>query len=398
MSFFILKVFRKLQRNLAIYTVLALELAIGVAFIVYAVSAKISVDEPLKFYKENYPETLVELTSSTGSDALNQIAADDIAVLQEKLQGFALKTLVPASFFTRADGILETNFVVYQALPDLPQNQCYYGATLADELRVNGTIKDAFGRYELTSTELIDKMQNLRFSITALPAKYANTIDTLNLGGRTNNSDDAIHTFAYADSIFLPQAYAEKARNGALLTHYLWDTNVATNAEDLMAQALAYLAPRYPQIDLIFRYPGKELVRTTQDMLGTSKMFGAIGWLVIAEMTIGFTGVILLFMQRRRQELAICMAIGARRSILSAELLAEIGTFCAIGCGVGAWCGYLLTSIEGARYVGGIVDFHPRSAAILIGLAVGIVCTLFASLPLLYKIGTEQTDVLLRGE
>ena len=115
-------------------------------------------------------------------------------------------------------------------------------------------------------------------------------------------------------------------------------------SQEMIEKILNYLQDKYEQAySFYFINESFQKQYTVEYLAMVPGYFGKVAMILMFVMTIGFTGVMQLFFYKRKKELAICAACGAKLRDLEKEIIIEISGICIVGGLAGMLIGNVIT-------------------------------------------------------
>ncbi|MEG0166401.1 MAG: ABC transporter permease [Ruthenibacterium sp.] len=392
MSFLFKKIGTKLWRNAVAYLFLVLEFSLGVSFLVFARNATLSTKELQAYYRSNYTHTTVSLSytaAQLGGAPELAITPNDVQTVRLQFPKAQLRYRILQYLNFVQAGTIQSANVLYCDVPEFEKKAftAFVGKNVMALLK-NGKIEDVDKVYVLEENSLAVNGQN--FSIAPLPNRLNGKMETAfpTVTNAFFSMDDCILLPVWAESLALPQ-------NG--IATLAWDIAEQSNADySLNAIQETLFQTHKGSYSYQAEYPLRIFERSISDGLRLNAMAGKLGILMFLELLIGFSGLMLLFLKKREKELAICLAVGAKRRVLALELVCEIGCVCLLGVVFGILAGNVMTTASNEPDA--MLQLHVYAAAAVPAVVAAMSITLISAMPMLYRIYTAQPDRILRGE
>lgn len=124
-------------------------------------------------------------------------------------------------------------------------------------------------------------------------------------------------------------------------------------------------------------------IQQANDMKESSIIFNLIGSALIVIITLGMLGIFILFMEQRKKEIAICIALGGTKIQIAFEVIIEIMIITYIGFAL-ANIASAVTLMNGFENATMTIYYNPAVSLMLVGLP--FIIGLVASLPSVYMI------------
>lgn len=390
MSFFLKMVTAKLYHNAAIYLVLVIEFALGASFLVFAGNADLSIRQLCTFYESQYTnETICLYHQNRVTDGVLAISPSDVSALSRVFPQSELRYRVFSQPLFVVDGEIHSIHIVYCDLPEFSSN--FSNAFVGENVRAlfqQNDVSDLEGIFHFSQDTLT--VGDQKFSLDPLPERLLGSAATFMPISHDQffSLDDAILLPVWKEGICIP------SESWCLVE---WDTLGAPYAEGAVSQFIEELILKHgDEPAYAWDYPLRVFLRDVSDGLRLQTMAQRLCLPLFLELIVGSVALMLLFMKRREKELAICLALGAPRHVLAAELLMEVIVVCMLGTLLGIVAGSLLTLSFDPPGFAQFIRLHWQSC--LPSLAAGVAVVPLSCLPMLIKIYTAQPDNILRGE
>lgn len=390
-SFFIKKISNKIFRNAFVYFLLTLQIAIGCAFFSFAMNHFLSVKKVEYYYEKRYTETFITLEVSKSNPAQLGISFSDFLYIQSIFPETNIHFRTKSMFFVEEDDAIPTYYLMFTNDPsfDFDEPCAYAGADIAAAIKRLGVVHD------INSTILIKN--NI---LTLLDINTKLPVHEISWGMDSEKEPlfpaDGIESgLDYRKTLFLPASLlSDDFKTSVLYDDVGFEAKNIAQLDEKLSRVLSTLAQKHPDIQYDYGHPLLTMNDFLKDLTFAAKALGTLGTIFLIELTIGFSGVVMLFIQKRKKELAICSAIGATKNTLIAEILVEVGfIYCAGGiCGILG--GILLTKTNSIQ--NSVVAIKSQGTSVIIIFIICLLCTLISSFPLIIKIARLNVDDILR--
>ena len=392
MSFLLKKGINKLWRNAVAYLFLVLEFALGVSFLVFARNGSLSVQGLQNYYDTHYTPTTVSISPSPrGENAGRElsITPEDVRYVQRQFPQTEIRYQVMQPLDFLQDGEVKRAYVVYCSLPEFAKAEriAFLGKNVRNLLQ-EGARGDLGKVCAFNGRSL--ELNGRSFVIEPLPKRLSGEKATA-----FPLSVDAL--FSLEDAILLPIWQEDAALPETGYAMLEWDISGQESAQKLLGAIQETLQKNHQKsYSYEIQYPQRFFERSVSDLLRLQRIAGKLGGMMFFELLIGFSGLMLLFLKKREKELAICLAMGAKRRTLAAELFFEIGVVCGLGAAIGIAAGNTMTMIfNKPQYM---LQTRIYASASLPAILAAILVTVISAIPMLYRIYTAEPDRILRGE
>lgn len=390
-SFFIKKVSNKIFRNAFVYFLLALQVAIGCAFFGFSMNHFLSTKNVEDYYQKRYTETVGTLEVFKNDPAQVGISFHDLLYIQSIFPEANIHFRAKSMFFVQEDDAIPTYYLMFTNDPlfNFSEPCAYAGADVLAVMERLGVVHD------INSTIVL---QNGILTLPDINTQLPVYEITWEMGTQKEPffpADGIESGLDYSKTLFLPASLlTNDFRASVLYDDVSFETKGIEHLDEKLGEVLSSLAQKHPGIQYDYSYPLLTMNNFLKDLTFTSKALGMLGTILLIELTIGFSGVVILFIQKRKKELAICSAVGAPKSILIAEILLEVGVIYCIGGIGGILGGIFLTETNSIQ--NSVVAIKNQGISVLIVVIICLLCTFITSFPLIIKIAKLNVDDILR--
>lgn len=161
-----------------------------------------------------------------------------------------------------------------------------------------------------------------------------------------------------------------------------------------MQEVKSYLSKKHIDYEFLINNEFFDYMGRTSTLNENSIIFNFIASVIFLIILIGLIGLFMLFMERRKKELAIAIALGARKEQLICEVLIEILFIALTGYLLGVCISSLLL-IKGFSYATVAINFNLGLSLMLVILP--IIVTILAVLPSIFMIKNLSPMKILRN-
>lgn len=132
------------------------------------------------------------------------------------------------------------------------------------------------------------------------------------------------------------------------------------DGSDPLSEIMQKLQEKHPSYSYYVSERYVELQKSITDLTQKIRLFAWVAWIVLAITVIGIIGILLIYMEKRKREFAIIMALGGTKKTVFMEIFAEIFLLCFIGGFIGlvisiVMLPYLSTSVFEAHFYWGSI-------------------------------------------
>jgi ABC-type antimicrobial peptide transport system permease subunit len=390
MWYSIRRILQRIQKNALTYFVLALEMAVGITFIVYALNhfySSLERQQILEQMLTNQSASLQVYSKKDADTELDEMAIsyNDYKQIQRISNGKAKYYAIKNDIGFNESDVIDVK-VVYT---DIGRESFNNHVALYGENLKKSIIYDNVGNFELIKIEN-QKLKTLdnqkEYELEDIPDKYKK----ITLPRSLTDKDVSL-----SDCILLPPEDYTNFESEDLANFMLYiDLKNEKNCEKILDEVLKYLRQVHGEsYTYEFNNPLTEYKKSSESLTELSRYFGRMAVVMLAILLIGFTGIVKIFMKKREKELAINMALGASKKILIMELFLEVLSICTLGSIIGIFIGNLLTlRVDIAVFD---ITFHWESAALCSIL--GLISTILITMSSIKKISKMKPIELLRS-
>ena len=335
MKYLIYRAFQKLWINKKVYSVIALEAAIGITVVLCGISSAYSANSRLELYKQQIGEQGVVIEYSKNEYLANTespITVEDYEVIKEAHSKQDISYLLFARSFYQMQKSLDVKNVTFVSM-DANSFHSYFGFMQQEDAIYIGTqVADDFER------------EGLRFFEKGFSWEDSNVIigdsDIADIV-RLNPLNKSIFVALLMDleiesMIILPEKYmnvlecnVEEPMNPCL--RILSDSN--GSGTDAAYEVVQTLHDKHPDYSYRISEQYLELLKSITDLTQVIRLFSWIAWFVLIITMVGIIGILLIYMEKRKREFAIILALGGTHATIFKEIFLEVFSLCFLsGC------------------------------------------------------------------
>lgn len=372
MKYLIYRAFQKLWINKKIYFVIALELAIGITVVLCGISSTYSAKSRLGLYKQQIGEQGVVIEYSAVGEFANlelPVTVEDYEIIKEDYSELDISYLLYTYSIYQtqeSSNVKNVTFVSMDAnsffsfFGFAPQDDVIYlGVQVADDFENEGLcffenwlswdeshvkigdvdIADIVRLNSLSKSIFIELLVDLEVeSMIILPEKCMNVLG-LNVKEQ-----------------FIPCLRIATVSNG--------------DESDAMFEVVQTLQDIHPTYSYRVSERYLELQKSITDLTQGIRLFAWIAWVVLIITMVGIVGILLIYMEKRKREFAIILALGGTHRTIFKEIFLEVFFLCFISGLIGVIATiitipYLSTSVFTAH-------FHWISVVVMLGIVLMI--------------------------
>lgn len=372
MKYLIYRAFQKLWINKKIYVVIALELAIGITVVLCGISSAYSAKSRLELYKQQIGEQGVAIEYSKNGDFADTglpVTVEDYEIIKEAHSGLDISYLLytHSIYLTgKSSDVKNVTFVsmdaesFFSCFGFAPQDDVLYlGRQVADDVEKEGL---SFFEEWISWDASNVTMGDFNFADT-LPVNPLNKSIII-----ARSVDLNVETM-----IILPEKCMNVLESNVQehLIPCLRITSVSDGGEtDDLIEVVQTLQEKH--LDYSYRISEQylELQKSITDLTQEIRIFSWIAWFVLIITMVGIVGILLIYMEKRKRELAIILSLGGTQATIFKEIFFEVFSLCFMSGCIGLVATvitipYLSTSVFTAY-------FHWLSVAAMLGIVLMI--------------------------
>ncbi|MCM1224710.1 MAG: ABC transporter permease [Lachnospiraceae bacterium] len=368
MKYLIYRAFQKLWINKKIYFAIALELAIGITVVLCGISSAYSAKDRLKLYKQQIGEQgiVIEYSGNSGFAGTElPISVEDYETIKEEHSELDISYLL----FTRSIYQTRKSFDVkgvtfvsmdtesfFNCFGFAPQeNAIYLGTQAADDLEKEG----------LSFFEKWLSWDESNVMVGDLDIEDIVRLDTAN------------------KSIFVTRLVDLKVESMIILPEKCMDllelnveeqltpclrivTDSNGGVQDAVSEIVQTLQGGHPAYSYRISEQYLELQKSITDLTQEIRLFSWIAWFVLIITMVGIIGILLIYMEKRKREFAVILALGGTHATVFKEIFLEVFLLCFI-----SGCIALMTAIIIVPYLSTSVFtayFHWINVVVMLGI------------------------------
>ncbi len=390
MWYSIRRILQRIHKNTLTYFVLAIEMAIGITFIVYALNhfySSLERQQILEQMLTNQSASLQVYNKKGADTKLDKMAIsyNDYKQIQKisngKVNYYAIKNDIG---FNESD-VIDVK-VVYTDIgrESFNNHVALYGEDLKKSIMHNNIGNFKLIKIKNQKLTVLDNQKE--YELEDIPDKYRKITLPRSLTDRD---------LSLRDCILLPLEDYTNFKSEDLSNFMLYiDLNDEKNSNKILDEILKYLRQAHGEsYTYEFNNPLSDYKKSSESLTELSTYFGRMAAVMLAILLIGFTGIVKIFMKKREKELAINMALGASKKTLILELFLEVFSICTVGSIIGIFIGNALTlRVDIAVFD---ITFHWESAVLCSIL--GLISTILITMSSIKKISKMKPIELLRS-
>lgn len=372
MKYLIYRAFQKLWINKKIYFVIALELAIGITVVLCGMISAYSAKSRLELYKQQIGEQGLVIEYSGSRNFANTelpVTVEDYEIIKEEHRELDISYLLFTRTIYQTRKSMDVKNVTFVSMDaDFfvrcfgfePQDDAIYiGTQVADDLEKEGLTffekwlsweedNAIIGESDFEDIVRLNSLDKPIFvallielemeSIVILPEKCMNALE-LNAEGQLT------------PCLRIMPGLDGEGPDGAL--------EVVQMLQDRHSSYTYRVSEQY-----------LELQKSITDLTQEIRIFSWIAWFVLIITMVGIVGILLIYMEKRKRELAIILALGGTRATIFKEIFLEVFLLCFI-----SGCTGLTATVIAVPYLStGVFTayFHWGSIVVMLGVVLAI--------------------------
>lgn len=176
------------------------------------------------------------------------------------------------------------------------------------------------------------------------------------------------YDFLVKDCIILPMSMQQELEKAGIFYNYMCELNFkgidAKTREDISLEIVEYLSEKHEVNHYKIENKIEQYLRNSENMSSIIKILSWISRFFMIQIAFAMVGVLLILLEQRKKEMAVCMVTGATFAHLFAELFTEIFMICLSGGGIA-----ILISVIVAPQLGNVkyaVMFQPEVILLIV--------------------------------
>lgn len=323
MKYTIYRAVQKLWLHKKVYVFLLAEIVLGIGVVLCGFHSKTCADHRLKSYTEQNANGLDLRGIVTGDQSQPAITVQDYRSIQEKYGRsgrFSYMILIheiyrlPGEEEVRDMTIASMNDEFFESIWGFsPQPEVVYlGNQLGSDYKKNIEFFSGWIKFDESKIHVGEK----NFSTCLLPLKPS----TLILSAETE-FDQTVSSM-----LILPESqleFIEQHTIGSPIVFFHIDP-IQKQSVDFVYDIARWLQNEHPKYQYQVIDQRLQMEKSIQDLTVQIKELSWVAQIVLMITVVGIVGILLIFLERRRREMAICRMLGATEHQLFAELFWEI--------------------------------------------------------------------------
>lgn len=372
MKYLIYRAFQKLWINKKTYFVIAFELAIGIAVVLCGISSAYSAKSRVELYKRQIGEqgVVIECSGSRGfANTELPVTAEDYVIIKKQHSELDISYLLFTRSIYQTRKSLDVKNVTFVSMDEdfffrcfgfEPQDDSIYiGTQVADDLEKEGL---TFFEKWLSWDESHVRIGDSGFSdIVRL-----NSLDKSIVVG-------LLMELKMESIVILPEkcmGVLERSVEEQLTPCLRIMPGTDGGEPDGVSEVVEMLQDKHPSYSYRISEQYLELQKSITDLTQEIRIFSWTAWFVLIITMVGIIGILLIYMEKRKRELAIILSLGGTHTTIFKEIFLEVFSLCFMSGCIGLIAAiitipYLSTSVFTAY-------FHWISVVVMLGIVVMI--------------------------
>ncbi|MBR0278089.1 MAG: ABC transporter permease [Clostridia bacterium] len=368
MKYLIFRAYQKLWINKKIYSVIALELAIGITVVLCGISSSFSAKSRLELYEQQIGEHGVVIEYYESGEFTNTelpITVEDYELIRKEHSELDISYLLYTHSIYQTRESLSVKNVTFASMDAnsfssffgfAPQDDTIYlGAQVADDLENEGLL---FFEKWLSWDESHVKIGDVEI------------VDIVTLNPLNKSIFVALLVDLEVESMMILPTKCMNVLERNVEDQLTPCLRIATVSNEGESDAVFEVVQVLQNIHSAFSYRVSEqyleLQKSITDLTQEIRLFAWIAWFVLIITTVGIVGILLIYMEKRKRELAIILALGGTHATIFKEIFLEVFSLCFISGFIG-----LIATIITVPYLSTSVFtayFHWISVAVMLGI------------------------------
>ena len=326
------RAFQKLWINKKTYFFIMIELAVGIAVVLCEICSVFSAHEKTEMCKRQIGEIGATIEYSGdftfGAERKAGIDVEDYKTILDTYSDTEVSYILYAGGIYLDDVAEEVKDVDFVSMDkntfaDLfgfasEDDKIYLGAQVAEDLEKGGLRFVA----EWISAEGADFKVGENDLLK--PERLHSETQTIYFG--------LTHDLNVKTLVVLPEKYMKTIQDN---NGYSWGllrimTDPEIDDSDMLQDILQMLQARHPEYSYHIADQYLELRGSVASFNADAHLFAYIAWIVLIISVVGIIGILLIYMEKRKRELAIVLALGGTRMTIFKEIFIEIFSLCLI--------------------------------------------------------------------
>lgn len=372
MKYLIYRAFQKLWINKKIYLVIAIELAIGITVVLCGISSTYSAKSRLELYKQQIGEQGVVIEYSESRDFANTelpVTVEDYEIIKEDYGELDISYLLFTHSIYQTRRSLDVKSVTFVSMNANSFFSCFGFAPQDDAIYLGTQVAD-----DLEKEGLFFFEKWLSWDESNVIIGDSNIVDFVRLNPLNKSIFVALLVDLRIESmIILPEKYMNVLERNVedQLTPCLRIVPVSNGENpEAVSDIVQMLQDRHPAYTYRISEQYLELQKSITDLTQEIRIFSWIAWFVLIITMVGIVGILLIYMEKRKREFAIVLALGGTHATIFKEIFLEVFSLCFIsGC-----IGLIATIIIIPYLSTGVFTayFHWISVVVMLGIVLVI--------------------------
>lgn len=335
MRYLIYRAFQKLWINKKIYFVITLELAIGITVVLCGISSAYSAKSRLELYKRQIGEQGIAIEYSAGRNFANAelpVTMEDYEILKKEHSELDISYLLFTYSIYQTQKSSDVKNVTFVSMDADSFFSCFGFAPQEDAIYLGAQVADDLEK------------EGLRFFEKWLSWDESNVM----IGDfcfadivRLNSLNKSIFVALLMDlkieqMIILPEKCMNALERNVegQLSPCLRIVSVSDGGgQDAVSKIVQTLQDKHPAYSYRISEQYLELQKSIADLTQEIRIFSWIAWFVLIITMVGIIGILLIYMEKRKRELAIILALGGTHATIFKEIFLEVFSLCFMsGC------------------------------------------------------------------
>lgn len=372
MRYLIYRAFQKLWINKKIYFFIALELAIGITVVLCGISSAYSAKSRLELYKQQIGEQGIVIEYSPSGEFASTglpITVKDYENIKEEYSELDISYLLYTHSIYQTQKSLEVRDVTFISMDANSFFSCFGFEPQDDAIYLGMQVADDFEKEGLGFFE-----NWFSWDESEVMVGDSGIADIVKLSSLNKSVFVALMVDLKTESmIILPEKYMnvlELSLEGNLIPCLRIVPTSGGGGQDAVYEVVQALRDKHPAYTYRISKQYLELQKSIADLTQEIRIFSWIAWFVLIITMVGIIGILLIYMEKRKREFAIILALGGTHATIFKEIFLEVFSLCFLSGCIG-----LIATVMAIPYLSTGVftaHFHWISVAAMLGIVLAI--------------------------
>ncbi len=372
MKYLIYRALQKLWINKKIYFVIAFELAIGIAVVLCGISSAYSARSRVELSKRQIGEqgVVIECFGSRGfANTELPVTVEDYKIMKEKHSELDISYLLFTRSIYQTRKSLDVKNVTFVSMDEDFFFRCFGFEPQDDSIYIGTQVADDLEKEGLTFFE-----KWLSWEESHVIIGDSDFVDMVRLNSFDKSIVVSLLMELKMESIIIfPEKCMDVLERNveAQLTPCLRIMPGSNGgAPKGVSEVVEMLQDKHPSYSYRISEQYLELQKSITDLTQEIRIFSWIAWFALIITMVGIIGILLIYMEKRKRELAIILSLGGTHATIFKEIFLEVFLLCFLSGCIG-----LIAAIITTPYLStGVFTayFHWNSVVVMLGIVLMI--------------------------